>query len=234
MTPRRPPAAPPPLFITGTDTGVGKTVFTALLLAHCRDRGVPALAVKPFASGSRADARLFRALQGPSWSLDTINPFHFPDPLTPLLAARRSGRRIVLSRVLDWLAALPSETRPLLIEGAGGLLSPLGPDYTLREIIRAVRGHTVLVAPNRLGVLNQVLLTREALRATGLDLATVVLMTDVRPDASAADNPRLLRELLPGVPILVLPHLGSRAARPAIIRRHAHLLRPLGTPPGLR
>ena len=77
------------IFITGTDTGVGKTVLTALLVRFLRERGVKAVALKPICSGDRADARALRAAMDGALSLDEINPWHFRAPVAPLLAARR-------------------------------------------------------------------------------------------------------------------------------------------------
>lgn len=216
------PRTPPPVFITGTDTGVGKTLLTALLLAHLRADGVPAMAVKPFATGSPADALLLERFQPGVLSRRQLNPFCFPAPLAPLVAARQCGRRVPLARALAWLHGLPNLGGSLFVEGAGGLLTPLGPGYTLRELIAATGGRTVIVAPNRLGVLNQVLLVREALRAASLPMAGVVLMGRSRPDASTATNAAVLAEWVAPGRVWELPHLGAGASRPAAVARCAH------------
>ena len=88
------------IFITGTDTGVGKTLLTALLLTHLRDGGCKARALKPFSSGGREDAELLFKLQDGELTLDEINPFHFSEPLAPLVAARIHRRSISLREVL--------------------------------------------------------------------------------------------------------------------------------------
>src|SRR5882724_1009555 len=106
-------------FITGTDTNVGKTVLTALLIRHLRKHDVIVRAAKPVCSGGREDARiLFNALEG-TMTLDEINPWHFPAPIAPVLAARQTGRRILLSKVLDYLRNLSKTSGIVLIEGAG-------------------------------------------------------------------------------------------------------------------
>jgi dethiobiotin synthetase len=84
-------------FITGTDTGVGKTVLTALLTRHLRERGVNAVALKPVCSGDRADARALHAASAGALTLDEINPWHFRAPMAPLLAARRERKRVALA-----------------------------------------------------------------------------------------------------------------------------------------
>src|SRR6185312_6066960 len=80
------------VFITGTDTGVGKTIFTGLLVRHLREHGVHALAMKPFCSGGRGDVKLLRAMQDAELTENEINPFYFPKPVAPLVDARRSKR----------------------------------------------------------------------------------------------------------------------------------------------
>ncbi len=215
------------VFITGTDTGVGKTVLTALWLDYLLATGRRALAVKPLATGSRADARrLARVLRrhggrggaqdgGLNAVIAALNPWFLSPPLAPLVAARQCRRRISFEAVLAYLRARQREAGWLLIEGAGGLLSPLGPSYTARELMRALGCPAVVVARNRLGVINQVLLTCTALAAARVAPAAVVLMAQPRPDASAATNPGVLAEWLAPVPVLECPRLpGVSGGRP--------------------
>src|SRR5277367_2807012 len=94
------------LFITGTDTGTGKTVLTVLLTRFLRERGVNAAALKPICSGGRDDARkIFAAMDG-ALTLDEINLWHFRVPIAPLLAARKENRHVKLSQVLAHIRAL--------------------------------------------------------------------------------------------------------------------------------
>ena len=218
------------LFITGTDTGVGKTVLTALLLAHLRQTGVRALALKPFCSGTRADARTLYALQNGELRLDEVNPFSFTEPVAPLVAARKHRRCVALKEVLAHIQStiekhlLPLQNSPanpkepvLLIEGCGGLLVPLGKRFTVLDLItelpslnpRLTRDDSsiartvpplaleiLVVARNKLGVLNHTLLTVHALRhalSRSSRLAPppavrVVLMSPRSGDASSASN----------------------------------------------
>src|ERR1700690_1658977 len=87
-------------FITGTDTGVGKTVLTVLLARHLRERGINAAALKPVCSGGRDDARALRAALAGTLTRDEINPCHFRAPIAPLLAARRESKQVNLANVL--------------------------------------------------------------------------------------------------------------------------------------
>jgi dethiobiotin synthetase len=255
-------------FITGTDTGVGKTLLTALLLTHLRRRGHHVLALKPFCSGSRADAKLLHTLQASlppglktqnsklktSLTLDDINPFHFPEPLAPLVAARKHRRKITLRHALSHVARIVSSINPsihqsinptLLIEGAGGLLAPLGEDFNLLDLLLRFcppsplprpSPQVIVVAPNRLGTINHTLLTVRALHAshsasnfrtqTSVDLrpsdpgfrTSVVLMSQHRPDPSASSNPRILSELLAPVPVVSLPFLGSNCCTAGAVK----------------
>src|SRR5450755_4375727 len=143
------------LFITGTDTGVGKTVLTALLVKFLRARGVNAAALKPVCSGGRADARALHAAMNGALTLDEINPWHFRAPIAPLLAARREQKRVHLTEVLAHVRAMQKHFDALLVEGAGGLLSPLGEDFNSRDLILALRAAPLVAAQNRLGVVNQ-------------------------------------------------------------------------------
>jgi len=156
------------IFITGTDTGVGKTVFTSLLLHHLRSSGVHALAMKPFCSGGRGDVRLLRAMQDGELSEDEINPFYFPEPIAPLVSARRHKRRISLADVVRRIKAKLARCECVLIEGSGGLLVPLGEKYFVSDLIRSLNCEVIIVSRNRLGTINHTLLTLSVLQALGL------------------------------------------------------------------
>jgi dethiobiotin synthetase len=216
------------LFITGTDTGVGKTVLTALFLRYLRQSGVNAAALKPICSGSRDDARkIFAAMakvQSPRSKaqsllrLNEINPWYFRAPIAPLLAARRDKKSVELTQVLASLRATQKRFDVLLIEGAGGLLSPLGENFNSRDLITALRAMPVIVCPNRLGAVNQVLMTLEALPQPLRVKARVVLMSPPKPDAATGSNAKLLAEFCRARNIFVLPWLGRRFAADPVLR----------------
>jgi len=198
------------LFITGTDTGVGKTVLATLLARYFRERGVKVAALKPICSGGRGDARVLRAALNGALTLDEINPWHFRAPIAPVLAARRERKRAKLSQVLAHVLAVQKRFDVLLVEGAGGLLSPLGEDFDSRDLIASLRATPVVVCPNRLGAVNQVLLTLDALPRSAAATARVVLMSPPKPDASTRTNADLLAEYFDGKRIFLLPWLGRR------------------------
>ena len=184
------------LFIIGTDTGVGKTVLTSLLARHLRERGVDVAAMKPICSGGRADARaLHSALHG-ALTLDEINPWHFPAPLAPLVAARLERRRVEPGEVIAHVRRVQRRFDVVLVEGAGGLLSSLGEGFSARDLIIALRAVPIIVGPNRLGVVNHTLLSVEVLPRAVARCAPVVLMSPRQPDLASRTNPRLLAEIL--------------------------------------
>jgi dethiobiotin synthetase len=197
------------LFITGTDTGVGKTVLTVLLANFLRERGVNVAALKPVCSGNRNDARkIFAAMDG-ELSLNEINPWHFRAQVAPLLAARLENKRVKLPQVLARVRAMQKHFDVLLVEGAGGLLSPLGDNFNSRDLISALRAIPIVVAQNKIGVVNQVLLTLEALPKNLRAKARVVLMSPPKPDSSTNSNAKLLGQFFDPQKILSLPWLGG-------------------------
>ncbi|HXR03179.1 MAG TPA: dethiobiotin synthase [Verrucomicrobiae bacterium] len=208
-------------FVAGTDTGVGKTVLTALLAQFLRKRGVSAAALKPVCSGGRDDARALLAALGGALSLDEINPWHFRAPLAPLLAARRERKQVEFADVLAHVRSMQKLFDTLLIEGAGGLLSPLGRNFDSRDLIIALRAVPIIVCPDQLGAVNRVLLTLEALPKTFRDRARVVLILPPKPDAAAAANATLLAEFFDAKRIFVLPWLGEKIQARRVLRNPA-------------
>jgi dethiobiotin synthetase len=196
-------------FITGTNTGVGKTGLTALLACCLHERGVRVAALKPICSGGRGDARALHAALNGRLTLDEINPWHFRAPIAPLLAARRERKRVKLSQVLAHVRTMQKCFDVLLIEGAGGLLSPLGENFNSRDLIAVLRATPIVVCPNRLGAVNQVLLTLEALPRNAAAKARVVLISPSKPDSSTGANVKLLAEFFDKKRIFPLPWLGE-------------------------
>jgi dethiobiotin synthetase len=223
------------MFIIGTDTGVGKTVLTALLLAHARQMGMNAVALKPFCSGGRSDALLLLTLANNSITLDQINPFNFPEPLTPLLGARKGKQTISLRQVTAHIRSYARRTELLLVEGAGGLLAPLGENksktYSNLTLLKALDCEVIVVAANKLGTINHTLLTIDRLKHEGVKVRCIIL-SDLtsnpdRRDVSARHNYRLLKELLPSIPIHLVPFLGPALNTASVMkaaRKHRRLL----------
>ena len=208
----------PAFFITGTDTGVGKTVLTALLAQFLRQRCVPVAALKPLCSGGRADALILHAALAGDLTLDEINPWHFRAALAPAVAAQLERKSVKLAAVLAHLRATRRKFAVTLVEGAGGLLSPLGENFNSLDLIIALRATPIVVAPNKLGAVNHILLTLAALPEPLRRRARVVLMLPAKPDAATAHNARLLGNYFPPDQIFTLPWLGQYPSSAAALK----------------
>lgn len=197
------------LFVTGTDTGVGKTLVSAALLHalarhHRRVVGMKPVAAGLIEHGGRAVSEDVLALRAASTlavppALD--NPVALPEPLSPHLAARRAGRVVTVAELLAPARALAAQADALVVEGAGGWRVPLNDQgQTLADFARELAAPVLLVVGLRLGCLNHALLTAEAIRADGLQLAGWVA-NHLDPDmACAAENIETLRTRL-GAPL---------------------------------
>ena len=213
------------IFVTGTDTGAGKTLLTGLLLSHLRQSGSHALALKPFCSGGTGDVDLLGRLQDDELSAREVNPFYFAEPVAPLVAARQHSRRIHLAEVVRHAQAISRRCECLLIEGSGGLLAPLGEGFSALDLIHALRAQVIIAARNRLGVINHARLTLAALGAAYAAPARLVLMGTRTPDASVASNARLLRELAAPAKVFGIDFLPSGAHSVSSVRRVARRFR---------
>ncbi len=206
------------LFITGTDTGVGKTVLTALLAGFLQERGEQVAALKPICSGGREDAQILHAILRGKMELDQINPWHYRAAVAPLLSARQEGKRLQVEPVLAHIREVQKRFSWVLVEGAGGLLSPLGTDFDSRDLLTSLRATPVIAAPNQLGVVNHILLTLAALRPKLRAEARVILMAPAVCDSATGSNADLLRQI--GVPrVCQLPHFGEKESLAARLRR---------------
>ena len=197
------------IFVTGTDTGVGKTLLAGLLLYHLRVEGCHALGMKPFCCGSLDDVKLLQAAQSNELTLDEINPFYFPKPVAPLAAARdrRDRQRAVrMSDALEKIRCLEKKCERLVIEGCGGLLVPLGAGYTVADLIRELNCSVVVVGRNKLGTINHTLLTARTLKEMRAEDLKIVLMEQRKGDFSCKTNRIILASLL-GKPVVEFPFL---------------------------
>jgi len=207
------------VFITGTDTGVGKTLLTGLLLHHLRQRGCHALAMKPFCCGTRADVQFLSAIQERELTLDEINPFFFEKPLAPLAAAREQHVSIKLPAVLRHISSVAKRCEWLLIEGIGGVMVPLGDGFSVLDLIANLSCSTVVVSRNKLGTINHTMLTMDAMQHAEIKRLKVVLMASQERDFSSDSNGRILSELLASTPLVPMPFLGRNAVQIPALKR---------------
>jgi len=211
----------PGLFITGTDTGVGKTYVGALVARSLSAAGYRVGVYKPAASGCRRDgdtlvcddALLLWESAGRPGPLERVCPQRFQAPLAPHLAARAEGRRLdpeLLRRGLDYWS---DRSEILLVEGAGGLMSPLGDEEYVADLACDFGFPLVVVARNALGTINQTLQTLIAasVHRGGLAVAGIVLNN---PSPPSPDDPSIAtnrRELAARTPVLILAEVAWRA-----------------------
>lgn len=225
--PARPPRRSPGLFITGTDTGCGKTAVAAGIIHRLRSRGMTAAGMKPVASGCREtpaglrneDAQRLLEAAGLPLDYDQVNPYAFAPPIAPHLAAEQAGVTIEADVVRKAFLALDKRTDCVVVEGVGGWAVPLGPDLMLADLARALDLPVVLVVSLRLGCLNQAILSARAVRDDGLRLAGWIASA-VEPNMERAGaNLASLRELLAPTPCLgVVDH--HPAPTPDAVARH--------------
>jgi dethiobiotin synthetase len=201
------------IVITGTDTGAGKTLLTALLLQHLRARGVRALAIKPFCSGSHADVSLLQALQNQELTHKEANPWFFRQPVAPRAVLRAQHADISIDKVIAHINAIGARSEVLLVEGAGGLLAPLGKGYNLADVARRLQCPVLVAGRNRLGCINHALLTCMALSYNKIRKCVIVLHGVRRADPSCGTNRALIEENTDGREVFELPYLGPGASK---------------------
>lgn len=162
--------------ITGTDTGVGKTLATCVLLHALARQGIRAVGMKPVAAGTDPEGRnedveaLLAAASVPA-PRDLVNPYCFAAAIAPHVAAVEEGRTIELAPILHAFQQLTRLADQVLVEGVGGFLVPLGEQLDTGDLATRLQLPVILVVGLRLGCLNHALLTAEAIRARGLPLA---------------------------------------------------------------
>jgi dethiobiotin synthetase len=211
-------------FVTGTDTGVGKTLLTGLLLDHLRHSGCHALAMKPFCSGGRADVDFLQSLQAGELSDVEMNPIYFPRAESPLVSLSRRQENVRLAEVLENIHAVKKKCERLLVEGSGGLLVPLGHGYTVADLVARLDCQVIIAARNRLGTINHTMLTINELRRRKSGYFSVVLMGDQARDESSLTNRTTLEKLLQAQ-VANIPFLGLNPQQKTIFPEHRKKLK---------
>lgn len=187
------------MFVTGTDTGVGKTLSSCTLLHALRARGLRAVGMKPLASGCEAtpeglrneDALALLAASDPRPAYADVNPFALPEPLAPEIAAREAGVAVSLPPILAAHARLAAQADAVVVEGVGGWMAPLAGDLMQADLVHALDLPVVLVVGLRLGCLNHAYLSARAIQADGCRLAGWI-GTGVDPEMLRIDENRAL------------------------------------------
>jgi dethiobiotin synthetase len=188
-------------FITGTDTGVGKTHVTRLILEGLRKTGIDAVGYKPLACGDRDDARILAEASG-GLPLDEVNPVFLKSAVAPYVAGLLENRSVKPAELVAGFQSLAAAHPLVVVEGAGGWEVPVAANYRIADLACDLGLPVVLVAGNRLGALNHILLTLGAIRARGLICAGIFLnQLDDELDTAMITNKGVIEDLT-GVPLL--------------------------------
>lgn len=198
------------IFVTGTDTGVGKTAVAGAIAAALRAGVVDAGVMKPVQTGAvpdgmrlRApDAEYLRATTGVDDAIEKICPVMLTAPLAPMVAAEMEMRTVDVARILEEFRHLQAVHTFMVVEGAGGIATPISQNYNMAHLARAMRLPVLIVARPSLGSINHTVLTVEYARAVGLEVMGIVINRyPARPDLAEKTNPAVI-ERITGVPVL--------------------------------
>ncbi len=204
------------VFITGTDTGVGKTYVAAGIAAELKSRGVNVGVMKPAETGCRvragrlvpSDALRLMEAAGVHDALSLVNPYRFRNPAAPLVAAELERKKIEEDKILSAYYTLSRSHDFMILEGAGGIMVPLSQKYLYLDFAAALGLPVVIVARPGLGTINHTLLTVSVLKERGLTVSGIVInYTDIRTSGPAEKTSPAVIEKFSGVRILgVVPH----------------------------
>ncbi|MFZ3019099.1 MAG: dethiobiotin synthase [Gallionella sp.] len=217
-------------FVTGTDTGVGKTLVSCALLHAFAARGRSVVGMKPVAAGCdddmHEDVRQLRAASNMLAGLGQINPYSFVRPVAPHLAARFAGIRISLDRILEAYSELNAQADVVIVEGAGGFRVPLNDEQDSADMVQQMNIPVVLVVGMRLGCLNHALLTAEAIAVRGLTLAGWVANVVDAEMAMLDENVAALEQRIAAPLLGIVPHQAQPDARAVAALLDTDLLEP--------
>ena len=205
-------------FLTGTDTEIGKTFITCALLRHGAALGLTAVGLKPIAAGTDAegyneDVENIRAASNLVLPREIVNPYCFQAAVAPHIAAAEQGVRIEFAPILAACALGRQQADLVIVEGVGGFRVPLGVDRDTADLAVALALPVILVVGQRLGCINHALLTAEAIRARGLEIAGWVANRIDPAMARSTENLATLQALLAAPLLGVVPHGPADAAQ---------------------
>lgn len=169
-------------FITGTDTGIGKTCFAAGLALAMKNSGIDVGVMKPFATGTpqktgykSEDVKILVEASGTKDNESLVNPYFFPIPASPYLAANKLKSAIDVSLVLDRFENLQSIHDSVLVEGIGGIMTPILKDYCVADLIKDMNLEAIIVTSSRIGTVNHTILTCDACKKYGIKTRGIVI-----------------------------------------------------------
>ncbi len=186
------------LFITGTDTGVGKTVVAAAIALALKRRGVDVGIMKPVQCGEEDDAAFLAKAASVADELSLICPFAFKRPVAPTLAAKEKGMRIEMGEIKKAFNTLAARHELMIVEGAGGIMVPLSEEenYFVSDLAAEMGLPLLIVARPGLGTVNHTLLTVDHARRKGLDIHGIVISGfPASPGLSEQNNPAMIKQI---------------------------------------
>ena len=210
------------IFVTGTDTGVGKTIISAALALTLKEEGLDVGVMKPIESGALPskegllpqDALFLREVSGVKDPLELLNPYRFEAPLAPAPASSLVGKEIDLEKIKEAFHKLSSRHQVVVVEGVGGLLVPLSDKVLLPQLIKLLGIPLLLVARASLGTINHTLLSLYYCKREGMKVIGFILnRSSDEDDPSQRDNPHYI-SLFTDIPYLgTFPFLKGRSTR---------------------
>jgi dethiobiotin synthetase len=205
-------------FITGTGTGVGKTIVTIIIGLYLKSHGYEnMIALKPIESGCKKinnvltphDGSLIKEILGLDVGLDVITPIRYSIPLAPMAASEIEGNPFDKSLLLRHIKEVANKYDHLLIEGIGGLMVPITDKYFVYNLIKDIKLPVIIVAGAGLGTINHTLMSVDFALNNGINVAGVIInnCSNDSSDESIASNPKIIRELSPAPVIGCIPYL---------------------------
>ncbi|WP_346353419.1 dethiobiotin synthase [Azotosporobacter soli] len=222
------------LFITATDTEVGKTVITGALAAGLKEMGLDVGVMKPLASGGSVEWKGVRVAEDAAFLMQAagispseaplVNPLCFEPALTPALAAKVSGVSVDMKQIIQSYHQLEERHQYLLVEGVGGMISPLCDDYILADLAQELALPLIIVARANLGTINHTILTVEYARRRGFEIAGIILNQWPAEAGVLEESNASYIERLSGLPILGrFPRFEDPAQLAQLAKQHLNL-----------
>jgi dethiobiotin synthetase len=216
-------------FITGTDTGVGKTIVAGAIAAALSARGMKVGVMKPAETGCRekrgelfpSDAAFLKKVSASDTPLNIICPYRFSEPLAPAIAAVRAGMKIDLKLIRKNFEIIRAESDAVLVEGAGGLMVPLTGNKLYLDLVAELGIPLIIVARAGLGTVNHTLLTVSAAKARKIEISAIILNQGRKnkPDAASLTNPEAIVRLSGIKRVFSLPFTPGIGREPSLLKK---------------
>ncbi|MDA7026741.1 dethiobiotin synthase [Bacillus sp. CLL-7-23] len=195
------------IFVTGTDTGVGKTIISCGIASLLKEKNIDVGVFKPFLSGilrnnPQSDTALLKQMSHTCLTYEEITPFEYKEPLAPYVAAKQEGKMVSINEVINHWNKIKQQHDFFIVEGAGGIAVPLGENYLVAHVIKALQLPVLIVARPDLGTINHTFLTVQYAKQLGLQIAGIVINgRSDRPNLDEITNPNIIEQLC-DVPIV--------------------------------